>query len=159
MAGYSIGKEFEERFKQDWKESFPNAFLMRLHDQVSGYKTISQNPCDFIAYNYPFLFLIECKTCKDNTFAFSKFTQYERLRSFKGIFGLIAGVVIYYYNVKKVIFVPIGVAEKLKNNGAKSIRYDSEGVIELGSVPLRTFMKTNYEGVYEYGKHIFEQCG
>ena len=42
------GKQFEERVKKDWLESFPGSALTRLYDQVSGYKEVSRNICDFI---------------------------------------------------------------------------------------------------------------
>ena len=35
------GKQFEERFKQDWIRTFPNGECVRLPDQVSGYKYTS----------------------------------------------------------------------------------------------------------------------
>ena len=33
----NLGKSFEEKFKQDWIKTFPDSFIMRLYDQVSGY--------------------------------------------------------------------------------------------------------------------------
>lgn len=45
------GKKFEAKFLSDWKASFPNTFILRLHDLTTGYKITSQNPCDYIAYN------------------------------------------------------------------------------------------------------------
>ena len=35
------GKQFEERFKKDWLESFPNSTITRLYDNTSGYLSIS----------------------------------------------------------------------------------------------------------------------
>ena len=54
-----ISKQFETKFKEDWKKSFLNSFCLRLQDQMSGYKVVSQNPCDFICYAKPYLYLIE----------------------------------------------------------------------------------------------------
>ena len=31
------GKAFEEHFKEGWKKSFPDSFILRLPDQMSGY--------------------------------------------------------------------------------------------------------------------------
>ena len=43
------GKQFEDVFRKDWKQSFPDTFLLRLPDQTSGFYG-SRNLCDFIAY-------------------------------------------------------------------------------------------------------------
>ena len=48
----SKGKSFEEKFKEDWKKSFPGGTLDRLYDTMTGYRSIS-TVSDFICYNYP----------------------------------------------------------------------------------------------------------
>ena len=73
------GKQFEEQFKKDWKESMPDSFCYRLHDQVTGYKVTSRNPCDFICYKFPYLYLLEIKSHEGNTFPFSAFRQYDEM--------------------------------------------------------------------------------
>lgn len=96
--------------------------------------------------------MIECKTCAGNTFSFSKFTQYDRLKKYMGLQGIIAGVVIYYYDLKKVLFVPIQTAVQMKADGKKSINGKDMGEynhIEFDSIPLRTFMKTDYRKILD----------
>ena len=66
----NLGKKFEEKFSFDWKKCFPNTFLYRLKDQMTGYKITSQNPCDFLAFNNKKLWMLECKETKENTFNF-----------------------------------------------------------------------------------------
>ena len=63
MGGASKGKDFEKKFKEDWQKSFSNdSTVIRLYDQMSGFKKVSKNPCDFICYSYPYQYLIECKS-------------------------------------------------------------------------------------------------
>lgn len=62
------GKKFEEKFKEDWKRTFPQSVILRLADQQSRYYGASSNPCDFICFVNNNLFFIECKTHKGNTF-------------------------------------------------------------------------------------------
>ena len=65
MSGASKGKDFEKKFKEDWQKSFSNdSTVIRLYDQMSGFKKVSKNPCDFICYSYPYQYLIECKYTK-----------------------------------------------------------------------------------------------
>lgn len=57
----NFGKKFEQKMKEDFKKSFPDGTIDRIYDSVSGYKTIS-NIADFIGYNYPNIFYLECKS-------------------------------------------------------------------------------------------------
>jgi hypothetical protein len=88
------GKAFEQKFHLDWKKSFPNGTIDRIYDSVSGYKTIS-NVSDFIGYNYPNIFYLECKSHLKNTWNFSYFTQYDKLKEKVGIPGVRSGVVLW----------------------------------------------------------------
>ena len=38
---YNRGKQFELKFAGDWKKTMPASFLLRLADQLSGYKVTS----------------------------------------------------------------------------------------------------------------------
>ena len=49
------GKAFEEVFKKNFKESFPDGTIDRIYDTTNGYKTIS-NISDFIGNNEPNIF-------------------------------------------------------------------------------------------------------
>ena len=55
------GKQFEAIVKKSFEKE-PNTYVLRLYDTTNGFIGIA-NPCDFIVYKYPKLFLIECKTC------------------------------------------------------------------------------------------------
>ena len=62
------GKEFEADFKQSCVNS--NLFVMRIHDTSLSWmhekesKFTAENPCDFLLYDKPNLFAVECKSTK-----------------------------------------------------------------------------------------------
>ena len=115
------GKQFEEQFKKDFLKTFPNGFILRLPDQMSGYKSYSQNPCDFICFIHGKLFLIECKSHKGASLPFDAITQYDKLVSYDNIPGVYIGVVIWLYDKDKVLYAPISLIKQLKQEGKKSI--------------------------------------
>ena len=149
MSSVNYGKKFEQIFKHDWRKSFPEGFIYRLNDQVSGYKITSANVCDFICYNYPTLYLIECKTHKGASIPFKNITQYERMLSYSNIDGVVSGIVLWLYE-KDIgpIFIPISTITKLKKEGKKSvgIKAIEEGydIIVLPSNKKRVFYETDY---------------
>lgn len=145
------GKAFEERFKWDWLKSFPNSDLTRLYDQVSGYKNIS-NVSDFVCYNYPNLFYIECKSHSGASIPFDKISQYDKMVKKVGIPGVRAGVVLWLYEKDRVFYVPISTITELKKKGEKSVglrHLNNYNIKEISSVKLRTFMKSDYSSLME----------
>ena len=146
----SKGKEFEKKFEEDFLTTFPKAFVMRIKDQMSGYKNASQNLCDYICFNNGFLYCVECKSIeKQNTFPFQNLKQFEKLSEQKNIEGVSAGVVIWFIKHKKVCWVPIDEFIRLKNEGYKSINVKmiDDGnfkVYNLESKPKRVFLDTDY---------------
>lgn len=152
MATASLGKKFEKRFAQDWKESFPNTFLFRLMDQMSGYKLVSANPCDFLAFNNGTLWMLECKETKEGTFNFAKLTQYDLLKTFEGLEGVIPVVVIWFSKFDRIAVVRMSEIEKMKAAGLKSVSVKALGAGEwdVKDVPakkLRTFLKADYSAL------------
>ena len=95
------GKKFEEKFKTDFSK-LENSYVLRLNDQVTYFKTVSRNISDFICYKYPYMFCIECKTRKGNTFNFNELKQLEKMQEVVGINGLLCGVVIWFRDHQKV---------------------------------------------------------
>ena len=143
------GKQFEEKFKECWKKSFPNTFIFRLNDQVLGYKNTSQNPCDFICFVNHKLFLVECKSHDGASIPFTAIPQYERLLAYKDIEDVNPGFVIWFKEKDKVIWVPIKTAELIYNDGNKSIGIKllndpKYTFVEIPSVKKRIFMDSDY---------------
>ena len=142
------GKKFEDRFKEDWARTMPNSSIDRIYDVVSGKKTIS-NVSDFIGYKKPNIFYLECKSTHENTFNFVKLTQYDKLKKKVGIPGVRAGVVIWFIEHDRVVYVPISTITKMKEDGLKSvnIRFLAQSgykYYEIPSVKLRVFMESDY---------------
>lgn len=154
MAKTDIGKKFEERFRLDWKKCFPNTLVFRLHDQMTGYKETSQNPCDFLCFPGDTLFMVECKAHAGASIPFSVIPQYERLLDYKGLINVFPGVMVWLYEKDTVIWVSIEEMEKMVKDGEKSIglrMIDSKkpykklyNIVEIPSKKLRTFMESDY---------------
>lgn len=147
--GVNKGKIFEDSFRQNWKKCFPNSFIYRLADQVSGFKTTSQNPCDFICFPGDNLFMIECKSRDGSSIPFSAIPQYERLLEYKDFENVCPGVIIWFKEKDKIIWVDIKVMEKIYNDGNKSIQlkmltdniYD---LVEIPSIKKRVYLEADY---------------
>jgi penicillin-binding protein-related factor A (putative recombinase) len=148
----SKGKQFEEKFKECWKKTFPTSFIYRIPDQVTGYKTTSQNPCDFICFTQGKLFLVECKSHGGASISFTAIPQYERLLVYKDIKGVYPGIVIWFKEKDTVIWVPIKEAEKMVKDENKSIKLsmlkeDKYKIIVIPSTKKRVFMDSDYSSL------------
>ena len=142
------GKKFEKNFKDCFLNTVPNASLDRLYDQVSGYKAIS-NICDFIGYSKPLIMYLECKSHKGNTFPLSNLSQYDKLVRKVGIPGVRTGVVIWFEEHDRIIYVPIKTITQMFKDGKKSVNIrtiDEEGYrfFNIPSVKKQTYMNSNY---------------
>lgn len=142
------GKQFEQKFKNDFSK-IGGSFIYRLQDIVNGYRTTSANICDFICYIYPNIFLIELKSIGGNTFPITNLTQFEKLKSFSNIPGLHKGVIIWYTEKDKEIYVPISTIDKMIKDGKKSVNIrtiDEEGYeyLEIPVVKKRVFLDADY---------------
>lgn len=142
------GKAFEAQFKKDWLQ-MPGASIDRLYDVISGYKSISQI-CDFIGYVYPNIFYLECKSVMNgNTFPLSNLTQYDKMIEKVGIPGVRCGVVIWFVQHQKVVYVPLSYIKELKENDKKSVNIKTLGkegvnIFEVPSNCRRIFLSSDY---------------
>lgn len=144
----SRGKQFEAKLKSDFINTVPDSSIDRIYDSVSGFKSIS-NICDFIAYKYPNIFYIEVKSHKGNTFPIANLTQYSKLKEKAGITGLRAGVVIWFIDHGKVVYVPVRTITAMIHDGKKSVNIKDLGsekyrLIEIPSVKKRVFLDSDY---------------
>ena len=114
------GKKFEMLLKKDWLKTIPDSSIDRIYDSQSGYYKIS-NIADFVAYKYPNLFYLEAKTHKGNTFPFINLTQYDKLLSKVGIKGIRTGVVIWFEDHDRILYIPISTIKKMKHDDKKSV--------------------------------------
>lgn len=141
MNHVSRGKDFEEVVKE-CMEKVPDTEVYRIPDQVT-YKVGSKNPCDFLIYHKPILCAIECKATNKQSLPFSNISEYqwEQLLKMSKVSGVVAGILCWFVNYDKTLFIPIQFLETLKQNSAKSIRYDVEdfAIIEIHGKKKRVF--------------------
>lgn len=142
------GKAFEQKFKLDFMKSFPEGTIDRIYDVSSGYKTIS-NIADFIGYNYPNIFYLECKSHLGNTFPLANLTQYDKLKEKVGIKGVRVGVILWFIDHDTVCYVPVNSITKMKEDGKKSVNIkmlqsNEYKIIQIPSEKQRVFLESNY---------------
>ena len=126
------GKNFEAVVK-DCFEQVPNTYILRLYDPQGGYVSVA-NPCDFIVYRSPKMYMLECKSVHGNLLPIyspdpkKKYgnisnTQWERLLNASN-YGVVAGVLCWWVDRDVTRFLPIQTLTGYRNEGNKSIRYD-----------------------------------
>ena len=145
MANTDLGKKWEVTFEQSWKDAFPEGFIFRLKDQMTGYLETSQNPCDYICFENKHLFLVECKTHKGASIPFTAIPQYDRLLKYKDKKDVLAGAIIWFSEKDSIIWVDINSMEKMINDGEKSIglrmvKNKSYNIIEVPFEKKRVFL-------------------
>ena len=143
------GKQFEKKFQEDWERSIKDSFLLRLPDQMSGYKITSSNLCDFICFAEGKLFLIECKSHNGASIPFTAIPQYHRLIGYKDFENVFPGVIVWFKDKDCVLWLPITTLESEYNKGKKSINFKiyedtSSGALLLPSIKKRVFLDTDY---------------
>ena len=145
----NLGKQFENKFKDDFIKTFPNSFVYRLRDQMSGYLG-SSNICDFICFTNNTLFLLECKTHGGGTFPLKNLTQYEDLLREANKPGIRAGVILWMYEKDTdILYIPVKSIEKMINDGLKSfsvklLEKDDYKIIKIPGKKKRKFIDTDY---------------
>lgn len=148
MVNY--GKEWEKRFAAQWRAAFPTNLLERLQDQVSGYKTVSQNVADYYAFVNHKLIYLECKETQEGTLNFSKFPQLDRLLDKMQYEDVVGFVVIWFRKHQKVIMVNALDADKMRKDGCASIALSMlekklYNIIEIPSTTYKMYPKCDFK--------------
>lgn len=148
----SRGKQFEDKFKADFLK-LEGVSLDRLFDPVGGYVGI-KNICDFIAYKYPNIFYIECKSCNDNTWNFANYSQYEKQLCKVGIKGVRVGVVLWMIKHDTVVYLPTKTIQQMKADNKKSfnikdLQKDTYRIITIPSIKKRVFLDSDYSVLFD----------
>jgi len=150
-----MGKKWEAEFKRGWIKAFPNHFIYRLPDQVSGYKTTSQNPCDFLAYAKKKLLMVECKAHAGASLPFSAIRQFDKLISYIGAIDTFPGVLLWLYEKDLVLWIPaedlkyMRDVEGKKSVGIKALSNSSYNIIQIPAEKKRVFMEADYNALID----------
>lgn len=116
------GKQFEHEIKAAL-EKVDYGTIDRITDPPPGFKG-HQNICDFTYYAYPFYYYLECKETKGTTLNFkSKITetQWKGLLSKSGVVGVVAGILVWFFDFDITAFVDITDLEEERLLGKKSL--------------------------------------
>lgn len=138
------GKEWEDKFSVQWKNTFPKSLIERIPDQYNGHKKTSENIADFYAcFNHKLVYF-ECKETKEGTLNFAKFPQLDRMLERVKLNDVKGYVVIWFRKFNAVVFVDVREADKIRKDGHASIAYSmlSEklyNIIEIPSVTHRVY--------------------
>lgn len=148
------GKEWEKKFADQWQATFPKSIIERLYDQVSGYKTVSQNPSDYYSFVNKKLVYLECKETNEGTLNFSKFPQLDRLLDRMKFDDVLGFVVIWFRKYKKVVVVNAQDADKIRKDGHASIALSmltkkSYNIIEIPSTTTNVYPKCDFSVMCE----------
>lgn len=143
------GKLWEDKFRQDWSKSFPNTFIFRLKDQMTGFKETSGNPCDFLCFTGTKLFLIECKEHKGASIPFTAIPQYEKLLKYKSLPNVYPGVILWLSEKDVILWVGIEEMEKMVLDGKKSIGLkmlaeDTYRIVKIPAEKQRVYLDGDY---------------
>lgn len=111
-----------------WEEDFSSSFtkepgrLIRLHDTTNGFKGI-RNPCDFIYYSFPEVFLFECKSVASKRLPFNTITenQWAQLQLRSQVNGITGGILVQFREERTCYFIPIELLVNLDRRGERSI--------------------------------------
>lgn len=145
----NLGKKFELKFFEDFNSTFKDGLCERIPDQMTGYKGTSKNVSDFYCFANRLFYFIECKTTKDGTLNFAKFSQYDKMAQKVGKPFVRVGVIIWFYNYDKIVYVSVSECMKMKKDGKKSISLKSlqngeYNYYEVPSKKRRTFFDCDY---------------
>lgn len=142
----NYGKEFERQVYKNLSE-VEGVSIDRIPDQVTKYKGSSSNICDFIAYKYPKLLYLECKSTHGASLSIYsepkpdkkgelhgfygniRDNQWEGLLKKSELIGVRAGVIIWFVDKDVTMYVPIEVLKRLRDEGYKSIKYTDNDLI------------------------------
>lgn len=130
MTKTSRGKDFEAQIRIAF-ESIDDVSIDRIPDQMSGFAGGS-NICDFIVYDCPSIYYIECKSFYGNTMSIYSNTekkhygnisdtQWEGLLKKSKIKGVVAGYMIWAIDWDKTFFVSAEDMKVWRDAGHKSI--------------------------------------
>ena len=151
------GKDFEG-VVQDGLEA-TGTYVLRLYDPQGGYVGVA-NPCDFVCYRHGVMYMFECKAVHGNllsihsnnpkkAYGLVSNKQWTGLKEAQQK-GVIAGLIVWWVDKDITKFIPIQTANKLREEGAKSLKYDIEGggIITIQGRKKRVFFDYDFNSLF-----------
>ena len=137
------GKEFEKRIKEAL-DNVDGLYVQRLYDAQMS----SDYPSDFIAYKYPNLYLIECKSHLGR-FPLSCISenQWRYMTSLSRLEGINAYVIVWFVDYDVTRLFNIAYLKQCKDIGVKSIKYNDENGKVVKAKKKRTYFEYDFKGV------------
>ncbi len=119
------GKKFEEKLMLSFMNTFPKGTIDRLKD-TEGKKKAVKNISDYISYCFPYMYYIEAKTKKNDhnkpVYYIKELRQLDDLKTKIGIFGTVAGILIWFYESNEIIYTTIDGVVAREKRGVPGIR-------------------------------------
>ena len=153
------GKSFEDEVRSAL-ECVSGLYVQRLYDPQGGYAGVA-NPCDFICYQRPQFYMLECKSTHENTLAIyspnpkKKYgaisnTQWEGMLAATQ-YGVVAGVLCWWIDRDTTRFLPIQELAKIRDSGAKSVRYDANvpNSLEIAGAKKRIYFDYDFTEFFQ----------
>jgi len=91
-----------------------------MKDDSLGFANV-RNPCDFILYKYPYIYLLELKSHKGKSIPFSAIqpNQVEPLYKYSKIDGVMSGFVFNFRDMNETYFVDAVSVYQFYNDGER----------------------------------------
>lgn len=148
----SLGKNFESICAIQLQEQ--GFYVQRIPDQMSFLKG-SKNPCDYIAYKYPYMFLLEMKTTAGSSLPLRNISEFQ-MKSLNDCFltrGVIGLYFVWFYD-KNVTLAVLG--DYITNLDKKSIRYDDPNCIVIEGTKKKKYFEYNFTKLFVEVKTYYE---
>lgn len=142
----NLGKRFESLIKESFERE---CYILRLYDTTNGYKNVA-NPCDFIVYDNPNMFMLECKSCHKASLPISDISDNQRISLVEASkHGIIAGYLIWFIDKDRTVFISAEDLETyLITTGRKSLEWQEDKYsFDIVGIKRRKF--------FEYDIHQF----
>lgn len=120
----NLGKKFEGLIKEAFEKE---CYILRLYDTTNGFLNVN-NPCDFIAYDNPNMFMLECKSCHGASLPITNIADNQRTSLLKASkYGVVCGYLIWYIDKDRTIFISADDLETyLLETGRKSLEWQED---------------------------------
>lgn len=148
----SLGKNFESICAIQLQEQ--GFHVQRLPDQMTFLKG-SKNPCDYITYKYPYMFLMEMKTTAGSSMPLKNISEFQ-MKSLNDAFlwkGVIGLYLVWFYD-KNVTVAILG--DDVAKLDKKSVRYDDDICIVIEGTKKHKYFEYNFTKLFAEVKKKYE---